>query len=332
MLVKIKDDLFNVIQAGHWTGLAPTTVSEVTDPANRWDGPKRTLQQHRQVLAFFEWSYAETKSEAMVHWFLNEEQGRWEPMPLPQRAQGMTVRIEENHPSYVPTFARLGAGWEQMGTDHHHCSSSAFQSGTDHSDEKGKEGLHLTIGNVGSGQYSLHARSSFRNLIQPVVLSDWYELDPAYQDLPQGIQDQILKHQLTTPLAAEFPEWWKENVLRTNGVTITKTWGENWTPSKGQQHAGWQTPSQLKGQVAHSWAKDMADDLNDFMKKFEMEPWGTLAWVNKLIANDELNELVKVMQWNYADLDDVRDQLRELISTPQVDETQEAALERYLYE
>ncbi len=34
---------------------------------------------------------------------------------------------------------------------HHHCSASAFQSGTDEENERGQDGLHITVGRMLAG-------------------------------------------------------------------------------------------------------------------------------------------------------------------------------------
>ena len=45
-----------------------------------------------------------------------------------------------------------------FGTVHHHCSTSAFQSGTDEADETNREGFHFTIGNLDKEDIDIHFR------------------------------------------------------------------------------------------------------------------------------------------------------------------------------
>lgn len=327
MLVRTKDSLYQVIQAGHWQAMAPVQTQEMENPVNRWTGPKRTLAHWRQVQSFFEWTQDTYKDEAMMHWFVNAEQGRWEPMPLPQRGQGMTVKILEDHAQYVPTFERLGAGWEMMGTDHHHCTGGAFQSGTDHSDEKTKEGLHITLGNLGSPKYSIHFRSSFRGLIMPTLLSDWFELPAEYEGLPINIKEAIMSHLLTTPVKVEFPEWWKENVIR---------WGSYSTPSTysyggGISHypSSYQSPGNGKSKHTlynSTWRDELAHELEMLCGEKGLTPVEMLEWAIKLKDANPLEEVFKIASWSAADLNDVIDAIKEIVEDEEKeDEAQEDA-------
>jgi hypothetical protein len=297
MLIRTKGDnkLFQVLQVGPWQGLTEVNVQELENPLNRWVGGKRTLAQHQQALAFLDWTYKETKSEAMVHWFYHEGTLAWQPVVLPQRGVGMTVKVLEDHAQYVPTFERLGAGWEIMGTDHHHCSASAFQSGTDHADEKGKEGLHLTIGGLGSEKYSLHARSSFRQTIRPVLLTDWYHLPDAFQLLPLDLQEKAMQHLLCLPANVEFPEWWKENVIRYDASRTVVVYD---TKSKSSQWAGYDN----RGGTYIS--RRLKHELEDFRKTFKMDIWSFYDWLARLQDNEHLMALQKHLSFCYSDIDD----------------------------
>ena len=327
MLVKKKgaETLLQVIQAGCWQGLVPLKpdeIVEVENPLNRWTGPKRTILQHQQVLSFFEKQYAEHKNEAMAHWFVNEERGEWQVLVLPQRGMGMTVNILADHELYIPTFQRLGPGWEPMGTDHHHCDSGAFQSGTDHKDEQTKEGLHLTIGGIGKERYTLDARSSFRQCIMPVRLTDWYELPPEYASLPGYLQEQILKHLLTTPANVEFPDWWL-------GQIIPYRQQQNIIYGYGQGNIGVNTPSSLwhkengkwVNDKSEQWALSRADDtrlakasawddrVDEAVAKFMSDHELTIDqmddWLVKLQENGTLMDLLDVMDEAYCDIPEI---------------------------
>lgn len=320
MLIRTKDDkIYQVLQAGPWQGLQEVKVDKIEEPVNRWTGPKRTLAQHRQVLSFFAWTYKEFKDEAMVHWFLNTQEGRWEPMVLPQRGVGMTVKILEDHANYIPTFQRLGTGWEIGGTDHHHCSGSAFQSSVDHTDEKGKEGLHITIGDLGKDRYSIHSRSSFRHTIRPVFLSDWYEVPAELQCLPLDIQEQALEFLLCVPSAVEFPEWWKENVIRqTSTVTVYDTRKNTTTGHWSYSGSGSYASNRLR------------TELEDFRKEHSMGMWDFHDWLEKLRSNEHLMGLLKALSWCYSDIDDAIELTEAELKTGAYDEEVEDELDEIL--
>ena len=281
MFVKKDKDIYRVVEAGGWVGCEPVTLTEVTQPVNRWTGGKRTIAQHQQVTAFFEWTQKEYKSEAVIHWLYNEETRLWCPIALPQRGVGMTVSLLEDHENWVPSFERGNRG-DVMGTDHHHCSSSAFQSGTDHNDEKTKEGLHLTIGGVGTGKYSLHARSSFRKNILPAVLSDWYEVPEQYAGLPDDLQSAILTHLLTQPTPdVEFPEWWKANVVRWQQTSMTSHGGYT-PPSNNHYNRGYQ----------QSLFMDLKEEYIESRKMTWEQVEAFLVWIEE---QEGLVELMDIM-------------------------------------
>ena len=212
--------LFRMVQAGDWSGVEEAPVPNTNAaPAHRWYGGRISDKLWREVLAFLEWSYKETKSEAIVNLFYHETTRQWAALALPQKGYtGMTAELMPEHPDTTPTFARLGAGWEQFGTVHHHCSAAAFQSGTDSADERTKEGLHITIGNLGrSSGYSIHARTSFRRQMFDAVLNDWFEFPGVtLSDLPVEMSQRVLEYKLTRPNHPDhaFPDWWKANVIR----------------------------------------------------------------------------------------------------------------------
>jgi hypothetical protein len=76
-----------------------------------------------------------------------------------------------------------------FGTVHHHCSSSAFQSGTDHSDELSREGLHFTIGNLDKPfDLDIHARITIGKTHGNAIASDLIEADPVLQKSFESLQ------------------------------------------------------------------------------------------------------------------------------------------------
>lgn len=298
--------LFQILQAGPWQGIAPLDVSQVDEPCHRWNGGKRTIAQHQQVLAFFAWSYEHTKAETMAHWLYNDQTQTWCPIVLPQKGYtGMTVRLLPDHSNTAASFAR-GNGGEQMGTDHHHCSGSAFQSGTDRDDEKSKEGLHITIGDLGKTTYSIHARASFRQNITPVWLSDWYAVPEEYQHFPASIQTAILHHLLTAPApeGTEFPEWWKENVIRETPGT-----GTLWTPRSGPDE--YHRPMGFGG--AFRSARDiLKDDIEGILRRGGYSTEEFMFWVRSLAEDQDMIDLISALKYRALDLDDCVSVVKEL--------------------
>lgn len=302
--------LFQILQAGPWQGIAPLSVSQIEEPCHRWNGGKRTIAQHQQVLAFFAWSYEHTKAETMAHWLYNDQTHTWCPIVLPQKGYtGMTVRLLPEHENTAASFAR-GNGGEQMGTDHHHCSGSAFQSGTDRDDEKSKEGLHITIGDLGKATYSIHARASFRQNITPVWLSDWYAVPEEYIHFPESIQTAILHHLLTAPApeGTEFPEWWKENVIREAPST-----GTLWTQGSSHSTDSYHGHRPMGFGAGYRTARDiLMDDLETMARRGGYSYEEFLFWIEGLAQDQDMIDLVNAIKYRALDLDDCVSVVKEL--------------------
>jgi len=313
-LVKHQDKLYQRLSAGSWQGIVPIEA-KAEEPRHVWSGPKKSLEQWKQVLAFFEWTNRTYHSEALVYWLVDEEQGRWEVLAPPQRAQGMTVKAAEDHANWRASFERLGPGnRELMGSDHHHCSASAFQSGTDSSDEKTKEGLHMTVGGLGGERYSLHARASFRGLMTDVNLGEWFELPEQFRSLPAEIHAQVLQCVLTQPQTSwepgtDFPQWWADNYLRESRVITTS---DSYRPP-------------IKGHYSHSagygggwnWSTEgIVRDLKRFMAKTvmrdkdveqPMQPSDLVAYLTKLQDRYGVEDIFRIAEEHRADLEEIID-------------------------
>lgn len=257
-VVKVKDKLFIQTEDGEWNPMIPLDVKEKPEAAHGWSGKKIPMDKVAQVLAFFEWSYGETKSETMAHFYYHPVHG-WEVLVLPQKGYtGMTVSLVEDHPGAEEARQRLpgiwkdgtpwdesyNIRWRQVGTWHHHCTGMAFASGTDSHDEKTKEGLHVTIGGVSTGKYSIHMRTSFKGEILGADPADWFELEDVIRDrIPADLHGEIIRRRLTMPpVGVDFPEWWKANVIKVERVQYQQPtqWGvsNNGLPYSGSATIG----------------------------------------------------------------------------------------------
>jgi hypothetical protein len=117
----------------------------------------------------------------------------------------------------------VAEGYDQIGTIHHHCGTSAFQSGTDHKDEvsQNQEGIHITFGYMQKDYADFHARVVFRKLMYPEAgknfqLEDWFE--------------EVDNELLNMEGLPEFPEEWKSRLVekpRTTYTTHGKGYGGN---------------------------------------------------------------------------------------------------------
>lgn len=215
-----QNKVYQPIVAGPWSGFQEVTTV-AAEPRTSWSGHKLSRALVQQIISFFEWSMQETKSEVVVTLFYHAEHG-WQALVLPQEGyNNMTVKLLEDHPNRIPTYQRLGRGWSPMGSWHHHCAATAFASGTDQHDEKSKEGLHLTTGGLGTQLYSLHARVSFRHVVTPANLGEWFDCESA---IAPALRDKQIEWELCQPVNGEFPDWWKENVIKVERPAFVSTY------------------------------------------------------------------------------------------------------------
>jgi hypothetical protein len=153
------------------------------------------------VVAFLRWSYETYQSEAQLRLFYSEKMGLWKAAPMPQHVgTGMYVEEIKGHPDRIKVWDEVDMSlYQEAGTVHHHCSCSAFQSGTDANDEKLRIGLHITLGHMSDTAVDLHARAIFKGLQYPVELLEWL-------DAPDI-------ESLRAPVAIGFPDTWKERLI-----------------------------------------------------------------------------------------------------------------------
>jgi hypothetical protein len=166
----------------------------------------------RQVVSFFKWTYDTYKCEAQVRLAYNEDKREWRIAVLPQNiTPGLFTDEIKVHVDREKALEECGFndGFRFVGTIHHHCSASAFQSGTDHADEITQPGYHVTIGKLNTKQCDFHSRASFRGIMYNEVNDrDW---------LPYR-NDEMLD--LVT--VSEFPEIWKERLKKRTVVVHQK--------------------------------------------------------------------------------------------------------------
>lgn len=234
-LIKHKDGIYERRNLGNgFIGDVPsaTSIREAT-PEMRWAGARIPLEVWRQVVAFFQWSQAETKSETQVRLLLNPATGEWKAHAFPQRyGTGMTTKELPDDPSYASQLnEQMANGFVKLGTVHHHCTAGAFQSSVDSADEK-EMGIHVTVGNIGSERHSLHARVSLtipgtlgsdgkmltpaRHAYYQAVLCDWLEVPEAPEAFPDEIREKITEWVLGTPTEEghPFPAQWATNLIK----------------------------------------------------------------------------------------------------------------------
>jgi hypothetical protein len=217
-----------------------------------WTGPKIPLEVWHEILAFFQWCYDEHRSECQVRLYCSPTLGTWKAWAYPQEAKtGMTAREINNEARQQQNAQFQPPDWVAMGTVHHHCAASAFQSGTDREDEKDVTGLHITIGNMNSkDKYDIHARFYRRGLClnnDNIDLSWFFQTENlvnqvpefARQYLPKNLPDKQARVIATRiPEVKTFPDQWKDNVIDINPKVTNIGFHGNYSVGGGTGGAG----------------------------------------------------------------------------------------------
>lgn len=202
-----------------YQGAVPVPVAL---PPFVYKGPKMPVSLWQQVLAWFK---AHHKGEVMIRFFLDDRQ-QWLAIPFPQQhPTGMAVKEEEGH-HLTPNTGHL----TQFGSAHHHCTAAAFPSGTDNTDEKRIEGLHLIVGKVTQETVDLFYRLSVMlpgKLVDGVVVSPCRQVfipqeslplsslfsAPGLEFHPPEVQEAALKVYVTQCFDVSYPKEWDTMLL-----------------------------------------------------------------------------------------------------------------------
>lgn len=198
------------ILAGEITYDIKSATSEV-----RWTGPKIPADVWSSVLAWFARVQREHKSECQVRLYCNPTLNTWRAWAFPQEIRsGMTTREIDND-DFKAQRAQFDDSWHYLGTVHHHCSAGAFQSGPDRANEESQDGLHITIGNLESPRYSLHARFYFGGLEFIPDMSAFWDIGVAAEMVPPATHDAVARFQMTRPAAegTAYPAQWDSNLI-----------------------------------------------------------------------------------------------------------------------
>lgn len=176
----------------------------------KWSGNKIAIPEIQVAMSFFVWQYETYKTESQLR-LLRDKNGNFVFVPFCQYIETglQSNEIKESEENKNLTEYYLQKGFHFFGSIHHHCSSSAFQSGTDYNDEISQNGIHITIGNLDNSIFSIHGRFVFRGMCYKINLLDIFQnLDFLNsENIPENI----------------FPLEWLERLKEKPKQIITKT-------------------------------------------------------------------------------------------------------------
>lgn len=263
------------------------------EPTGKWLKGKMPEELWMQILGFFKWSYDEYKGETQIRLFFNTETLAWAAYPYKQEVTHGAMTTEDEHDEKAR--AKFPDPWVYLGTGHHHCSTSAFQSGTDHKDEINQDGVHFTIGKMDKKELDFHARISWNGEFFPLSLEGWIEIPEWVTNIPiEEAQKGLLKQYMLANYNYPFPEEWKKQVEKK-----TTIWGRNATHTPYSK-----TFSPKKSGTTSSVSTGMttAETLHDYLT--QNMGWTTseiyLAITDPKINNEEYKELKETLnqvQW-----------------------------------
>jgi hypothetical protein len=216
-------------------------------------------------MSFLRWTYKEMDSESQVRLYVNTKLGRWAAWAFPQEARtGMSAReiaVQETPDKARERFASWNSepseDWVYFCTVHHHCSASAFQSGTDEQNEKGQDGLHITVGRMAAERHELHARFYVGgNCFDPDMSLFWPIEQELVEQVPPSLLDELARFQMSERVVVDFPEAWRKNVIEVRRERKSET---------VRDHGFWQ----LQTPAMPSWLRG-EQTVHEIMRQCEM--------------------------------------------------------------
>ena len=185
------DTVYEVSSNALYTTYTKCQVPVSDSVAPEWKGQAIPYKMWQDITDWCVLSYEKFKSETLVflYYDLNkqDDENRWSFWIPPQITNGMTVK--SNPDSEFFEKERKNFPDTMFGTVHHHCSASAFQSGTDHADELEREGLHFTIGHLDKPfDLDVHVRLTIGKAHGDIEASSVIQADPKIQKCFESLQ------------------------------------------------------------------------------------------------------------------------------------------------
>jgi hypothetical protein len=296
-----------------------------------YTGPKFTGVMWDEILAFFKWTYVKTHGESQVRLFVHPTLG-WKAWAFPQEAStGLSTRELPDNPDTKTQRAQFNDEWILYGTVHHHCSASAFQSGTDTTNEKDQEGIHITVGDMDKDVHTLHFRFYYRGCKFQPDMTEFWDVGERVTAKAKEMKDffgiavdlsGVAESQMAQTCLKDtaFPEQWRLNLIEKvatvyQGPYGSSRWGgsyqngvsEDYTTDQG--YRGWPTKAikMLRKRLRKSYKDDiklaggLTPELKDEIDQELLETLESLAEDKEYMAvlsamethNCKLPEIIK---------------------------------------
>lgn len=320
-----------------------------------YNGPKIPPEVWKEILSFFKWCYTTYKSECQVRLYVSPSQNTWRAWAFPQEAKtGMTARELDNEDARTQR-AELNMNppeWIYFGTVHHHCSSYAFQSGTDEENEKNQDGLHITVGKMDEKKHDLHVRFYRKGLKFTPDMSWFYDVEPALEQvktwmasspvaldpkinptlfLGQKDRDDLAKSLMCEPSDVEFPQAWKDNIVEIKPVVPVVTPYVGHTHGPATTHQVISSPSLFSPDNEPTWRRAQRAWKEILFKCVEHEVEALdleCAISDAALANNAPNIVVMACRHHKVDPDDIEREMPNNVEQAIVEERLDQERER----
>jgi hypothetical protein len=278
-------------------------VSEVKQQeslAPKWLGKPIPLKMWKEILAFMKQSQDKFKSEtlAFLYYDVSKDQP-WSYWVPPQETAGMTVKSLPDDPLWRDQ--RRAFPDTQFGTVHHHCTSSAFQSGTDEADEVNREGLHFTIGKLNDvNDIDIHFRLSIGGHCVDMDAGTYIEMEEspfkATCRVLADVQHQVRSY-LHTKDIATLPDGWEDMEFKVQMDNVHK---KTYSHTSGYGNHQFGKQGTLGYGYGYGYDPDDAyfkkkvDDVED-MNPVELTPVESLAedFITAIMTDYEYEEILE---------------------------------------
>ncbi len=266
-------------------------------------GPKFPPEMWHQVLSFFKWTYDTTHSESQVRLFVNIELGRWAAWAFPQQARtGMSAQeLQTPEGEEQRRMFSDGDGWLYFGTVHHHCSATAFQSGTDETNEKNQHGIHITVGQIDKDMHDLHVRFYLKDSRFEVDMSKFWEIGPISHITPPEVHDRIARWQMSLQSTVEFPAIWKTNLIEPPVIPFQSGVGNGHHGAIQISHNGGMSP------FVPFWKRkqNAVKQIEECAKKATFAPTEVRTMLEVFATSDLAALIIKALTRHEVDAQDV---------------------------
>lgn len=241
-------------------------VEEQNTLSPKWLGKPIPLRMWKEILAFMKQSQDKFKSEtlAFLYYDVSKDQP-WSYWVPPQETAGMTVKTLPDDPLWKGQ--RKAFPDIQFGTVHHHCSSSAFQSGTDQADEVDREGLHFTIGKLNDvDNIDVHFRLSIGGYCTDMDAGTYIEMEETPFKKTCRVTDDIkmqVRNELHKIDIATLPDDWEDREFKVQMDNVHERSIPSYTSSNN--HYG------MQSSLGYGYGFESYEDDNYFKKKEEVQ-------------------------------------------------------------